>query len=68
MAREIALKEEFLDNCDASTLETVIKALSREFLLIPLEDYRIEVNDLDYEAVCQALNAFKRDIELNSKG
>ena len=68
MAREIAIREEFPDNCDESTLQTVLHALGREYLLITLDDYRIEVSDLDYAAVCQALNEFKRDIELNTKG
>ena len=67
MAREIAIREEFLVGCDESTVETVIRALGKEFLLIPLDGYRIEVNDLDYEPVCRALHEFKHDIELNRK-
>jgi ribonuclease HI len=67
MAREISIREEYLADSDEATLQAVLKALSREFLLIPLDDYRIEVNEMDYEAVSQALNDFKRDYELNSK-
>jgi hypothetical protein len=66
MAREISIREEYLANSDEATLEAVVKALSQEFLLIPLEDYRIEVNELDYDAVHQALYRIKRDIERNT--
>ncbi len=66
MAREISIKDEYLTNSDETTLQAVLNSLSREFLLIPLGDYRIEVNELDYEAVSRALGEFQRDIELNS--
>ena len=66
MAREISIKDEYLANSDETTLQAVLNSLSKEFLLIPLGDYRIEVNELDYEAVLRALGEFQRDIELNS--
>jgi hypothetical protein len=67
MAREIAIREEYLASSDEATLKAVLSALSREFLLIPLGDYRIEVNEMDYLAVTRALVELKRDIELNSR-
>lgn len=67
MARRISIKEEYLAHCDESTLRTVLEALSREFLLIPLEDYQIEINDMDDAAVRHALDEFRRDIELNRR-
>jgi len=63
MAREIAIRGEYLPHSDESTLQAVITTLSRKFLLILLADYRIQVNELDYDAVHQALNEIKRDIE-----
>lgn len=65
MAREIAIRGEYLPHSDESTLQAVITTLSRKFLLILLADYRIRVNELDYDAVHQALNEIKRDIECN---
>ena len=62
MAREIALKDEYFSNSDEATLKAVITALSKKFLLIPLDDYRIEINEMDYPAVIQALD----DLKLNS--
>jgi ribonuclease HI len=67
MAREISIKTAYFANSDEATLKAVISALSKEFLLIPLGDYRIEVNEMDYQAVVRALDEFKRDIELNSR-
>jgi hypothetical protein len=63
MARVIAIREEFLASCDEATLQVLVSALSRQFLLIPLDDYCIEVSEMDYAAVRSALAAFKRDYE-----
>ena len=66
MAREISIKDEYFVNSDEGTLRAVLNALSKEFLFISLDDFRIEVNDADYSAVVGALGEYQRDIELNS--
>ncbi len=67
MARQISIREEYLRHCDEATLDTVIQLLSKEFLLITLDDYCIEVAEQDYTAVCDALEALRHDIQLNDK-
>jgi hypothetical protein len=67
MARQIAIREEYLATSDEATLQAVQNALCKEFLLIPLDDYRVEVNEIDYAAVVRALDEFKRDVELNRR-
>jgi hypothetical protein len=66
MAREIAIREEYFSASDEATLRAVVNALRGEFLLIELDEYRIEVNEMDYPAVCQALDELKRNVELNT--
>jgi hypothetical protein len=67
MAREISIREEYLVTSDEVTLQAVLRALSKQFFLIPLDDYRIEVHEMDYPAVTRALDKIKRDIELKSR-
>ena len=62
MARLIALREEYLGDCDDATLQTVTQALRQEFLFISLDHDRIEVDEQDYAAIDEALQVFKRDL------
>lgn len=64
MAREISIREEFLAGCDEQTLQAAVESLSREFLLIPLGEGRIEIHDSDYEAVAATLNALQGELGL----
>lgn len=66
MARVIAIKDEYLTNSDEATLQAVIETLCKAFLLIDLGDYRIEVNEQDYNAVSRVLDECRRDAELNA--
>ena len=67
MARQIAIREEYLKQCDEATLQAVLKMLSKEFLLLPLDDYCIEVAEQDYAAVSNVLEGLRREVELNNE-
>ena len=67
MARQISIREEYLTHCDEATLQAVVHALSKEFLLIPLDNFCIEVSEQDYAAIHNTLNEFKRNAELDSQ-
>ena len=66
MARVISVRDEYLAGSNEVTLKSVLERLHEAFMLIDLGDYRIEVHEQDYAAVCQLLEACRRDTAFNA--
>ena len=66
MARVISVRDEYLEGSNEGVLKAVIDKLCEAFMLIELGDYRIEVHEQDYVAVCHLLNACRRDVAFNA--